>query len=305
MEGRQPISNFYFSKSNPLKNPATHIKGFVLFYGLSVLGYILWMCLHHLMLSQIDPVLFINKLDFSKQFILLTGLPQTLVRDNHFALWMDGIFILLPLLLIFVVIYHSKFVPFLSAFVLVYNFIYCVSLSMLSTLSVEGFAAFYLVPILFLAPNQKYSEWLFRILRYGFILLFFSTAVWKLRAGGLFNGEQMSGILRLQHAGWLASDHPGAFTSFIRYLINHPTISYFLYLLGFLCEFVFLLGLFTIRKDFILLICFLAFLLMDLWLMRINYFSWLPFAGLLYFSKYLPPLHAAAAAGKDKPNPIR
>ncbi len=146
--------------------------------------------------------------------------------------------------------------------------------------------AFMIVPVVFLFKKPKNFYLAIDAVRILFIIFFFSTALWKIRAGGVFNGDQMSGILLNQHNYLFLNNHPGAFKSFISFLIEHPRLSYCLYFAAFAAEFFFFVGLFTRKFDKLLILLFLLFAIMNYMLMRINYFAWLPFVGCLYFSKY-------------------
>gem|GEM_PF-2959832 len=81
----------------------------------------------------------------------------------------------------------------------------------------------------------------------------------------------------------------GWFVQLIKYLINHTLLSFVLYWLVILAELLFLIGLFTKKYDKLLLWILIGFIVFDYFLMEINYFSWLPFSLLFYFSKYSIP----------------
>ncbi len=61
-------------------------------------------------------------------------------------------------------------------------------------------------------------------------------------------------------------------------------MSYAIYLTAFLFEFAFVIGFFTRKLDRFFIVIFCLFIMFDYLLMGINYFSWLPFLGTLYFS---------------------
>ena len=126
-------------------------------------------------------------------------------------------------------------------------------------------------------------------MRYFFLFFFASAAIWKLRQGGTFNPEQMSGILLMQHKEYLVSAPDYWYTHFIYWLVKHQAIGFVLYLTGTLLEMVFIIGFFTKKYERILLMLFIAFLIMDFFIMRISYFEILPMALPFLFSKYGTP----------------
>jgi hypothetical protein len=125
-----------------------------------------------------------------------------------------------------------------------------------------------------------------QVMRFTFILFFFSTALWKIRAGGVFNIDQMSGVLLRQHNYLFLNNHSDTFKKVMAYLIEHPFVSYPFYLTAFALEFAFVVGFFTKRFDRILMLLFLVFATVNYLVMNINYFSWLPFLACLHFAKY-------------------
>ena len=269
-----------------MKSFIYHRNNFVYFYGICIALFFIWLYFNGLLLHQLNPILFINRLDFSLNLLHVSGLTQLVIKSYSAQFMLDVFFLLLPLSLLLSFKFNWKIKKLLAVLVCFFCWVYGLLNSSVSSLSVEGFAAFTLVPLLFTTDKEKNYYFLFNILRYAFIIIFFSTALWKLRAGGLLNLEQMSGILVNQHSSLLAENTSSHFTGFLKYLINHPTISWLLYAIGFFIEFFFIAGLFTKKLDRLLLLLLISFFVMDYFLMQINYMSWLPFAGLLYFSRF-------------------
>ena len=248
--------------------------------------FFIWLYFNGLLLNQLKPLLFINRLDISLNLINASGLTRQVIKSDSLKLFLDVTFILLPLTMLFSFIFNWKIKNSIPILLSLFIWLYGLLLSSMSTLSVEGFFAFTLVPLIFTTEKETKYFFLFNILRYAFIIVFFSTALWKFRGGGIFNLEQMSGILVNQHSSLLAENADNFFTNLLKYLINHPTFSYLIFATGIFIEFCFVIGLFTKRLDRVLLLLLISFFLMDYFLMQINYMAWLPFAGLLYFSRY-------------------
>lgn len=269
-----------------MKTFAYHRNRFVYIYSFCIVLYFTWLYFNGLLLHQIKPILFINRLDLSLNLLYSSTLTQLVIKSYGLQILLDDLFILLPVLMLFAFKLKWKIKNLLAVLVCIYSWIYGLLLSSMSSLSVEGFAAFTLVAIAFTTNKEVTYYFIFNLIRFAFIIIFFSTALWKIRGGALFNMEQMSGILVNQHAHLLAENSGNYFTAIIKYLINHPTISWLIFAFGAFIEFFFVVGLFTKKLDKVLLILLICFFVMDYFLMQINYMSWLPFAGLLYFSQF-------------------
>jgi hypothetical protein len=138
-----------------------------------------------------------------------------------------------------------------------------------------------------MALNVKTFYFLLHGLRYFFLFFFSSAGIWKIVQQGIFNIEQMSGVLLYQHKEYLTSSS-NWYSTAVLWLINHSSISYLLYFAAFLVELSFIIGFFTKKFDLFLAAAFLLFLLMDILLMRINYAEVSPFLLTLIYSRYRP-----------------
>lgn len=263
-----------------------HKKQFAWFYLLCLFANFAWLFYNNLLLYQVSPLLFINRLDITRNVIMLSGIQQLLVSNHWLCILFDMLFLLLPALLSLAIFAKRKEVVIISLAASFVALIYGVYITGFSYLSIEMYIPWMLMPLVFCNKTDKGFYFSLHTLRIIFLLIFFSAGLWKLRAGGVFNAEQMSGILLEQHKQMLVSDTSTLFTDFIKWLIVHPKISYLLYLVGLIAELLFVIGFFTRRYDRVLCIAFIGFLISDLLLMQINYFNWLVFAGLLFFSKF-------------------
>ncbi len=248
-----------------------------------------WYLYHRLSFTQIAPVFFVPKPDITGHFIFATGLQQALVVHSWLRLLFDVLFYSLTPLLICCFIKKRKLTIALAWLSFIFNIFYCYLLSCMSFVSKEPFIAWMLFPLMFTGFQTKGFYFKLHILRILFILFFATAGLWKLRGGGAFNVEQFSGILLHQYATVLSSGEAGWFVQLIKYLINHTLLSFVLYWLVILAELLFLIGLFTKKYDKLLLWILIGFIVFDYFLMEINYFSWLPFSLLFYFSKYSIP----------------
>ena len=265
-----------------------HRKQLVLFYFLCFAVYYGWYWYHGILLHQLKPVFFLNRLDLTANIVLLTNLHHAIIDQPWLQILFDALYFILPLALYISCIRDYRIQYFLAVATAVFNLVYAVMLSALSPLSIEGFTGWMLLPLLFAFKRGSSFYYMFHSLRYFFLLIFFSAALWKFRAGGIFNEEQMSAILLKQHSAYLVGKPDDWFSSMIGYLVKHDKLSYLIYLLATLMEGVFIIGFFTRRYDRILILLFLTFVAFDYFLMRINYFSWTAFIGCLWYSRLTP-----------------
>ena len=217
---------------------------------------------------------------------MLTNLQHFLIGNKVFQICFDVLNLFLPVCLVYFFIKKSKITGILSlagsCFALVYNLLF----SAMSVYSPEIFIAWIFIPLIFYAGTTTGFYFRMHSIRIIFIIIFFSSALWKIRTGAVFNAEQMSAILIKQHGALLAENRSSFFSGVITYLINNKTLSFCLYWAGFLLEFIFVAGLFTKRFDRLFIIFLFLFLVFDYALMGINYFPWTVFAACFYFSKY-------------------
>jgi hypothetical protein len=239
-----------------------------------------------LLLSQLKPVFFLNRLDLSLNLLFLTGIQHAVMHSNALRLFFDVGYYLLPLLLLITCTGNSRLQYFLVVVIVFFNLVYALLLSSLSMLSIEGFVGWMLVPLMFIARSGKGFYYALHCMRYLFLLVFFSAGLWKIRGGGIFNIEEMGAILLRQHAAYITELPSDWFTHCIYYLASHNKLSYVFYFIATVAELIFVVGFFTRRFDKLLIAAFILFVVFDFVLMRINYFAWSAFLGCLWFSKY-------------------
>ncbi len=263
-----------------------HKIQFAWLYGVCFVLSFSWYFYHHLLLCQVNPVFFVNRLDITRNILFLTNLQNLLLQKFWLRQLFDVLYIVFPLLLCFSVIAEKKGTKLLAVFASIFSMVYGIFLASFTYISLDMFVAWFFIPLVFYPSSEKGFYYVLHCLRFIFILLFLSAGLWKIRGGGIFNADQMSGILVMQHKQYLAANAGDWFTRFAIFLIEHKTISYGLYFLGTLAELIFVIGFFTRKYDRVLMLFFILFFVTDYFLMRINYSSWAVFAGLLYFSKY-------------------
>ncbi|RYY64873.1 MAG: hypothetical protein EOO13_17940 [Chitinophagaceae bacterium] len=264
-------------------------RQFAIFYAVCFYMVGAWYVWHGIMLLHLAPVFFLNKADVTGQLFMWTGIQHKIIDSRTFRMLFECIFYALPALLSvsFIKGYRISFI--LSVITILYSAFYCYMLSCFTFVSIEPLIAWFFIPFLFAGKSLQGFYFRMHMIRILFILFFASAAIWKIRGGGLFNTDQMSGILISQHAAILSSGEQTFFIGLLRFLIDHPVLSTTLYWIVAVGELFFFIGLFTKKYDRLLILILVCFLTFDYLLMQINYFSWLPFAGCFYFSRHTMP----------------
>jgi hypothetical protein len=263
-----------------------HKKQYAHLYLICFLTNYTWFFYENLLLSQMRPLIFTNRLDLTFNILMLSGIHQLLKSNNGFCILFDILYFLLPLLMTISIVYEWKGRKMLVIAVSLFSLLYGTLISAFSYFSIEFFSAWIFIPLIFYASSQKGFYYLLHCIRIIFIISFFSAGLWKIRAGGIFNTEQMSAILMRQHKQFLITNPEHWYAQIIYFLINHKTVSFFLYILATIGELFFITGLFTQKFDKIMLWILVLFLIFNLGVMQIFYFGWLIFSGLFYYSKF-------------------
>ncbi len=265
-----------------------HICRLALFYLGCFLWYMGWCAYYGLTFTQLQPVFFLNKTDLTGNLLMLSGLQHKLTADQATRSLFDLVYISLPVFLTLGVYRKWKATALLAALTSIFSIVYNYFFSIMSFVSIEVTIGWMLIPLLFINTRPSHFYYLLHSIRLLFIIFFLSAAFWKVRAGGIFNTEQMSAILSRQHIQYLSGARD-SFGRLLDFLIDHPALSYWLYFSAFFAELFFAIGLFTRRRDRVLIVLFCLFALINFILMEINYFTWLPLAATLYYSRFSPP----------------
>jgi len=264
-------------------------KQFTNYYVLLFYCLALYKWLNGIFLYQIGPQFFNTRFDGTTWLFMLTDVHLWLLDNKAGWFIFDGLFYSMPLLYWLVYQKSMKWASLVAVLMLIVNWIYVQCYTLFPTNSIEAHVGWLLYPFLLMAIKPKSFYFLMHAMRYVFLFFFASAAIWKLRQGGIFNPEQMSGILLMQHAQFLVDAPDYWYSKMIYWLIKHPPIGYVLYAGATVLELFFLVGFFTKKYDKFLIALFIIFLITDYLVMRIPYFEVLPLALPLLWSRYLEP----------------
>jgi hypothetical protein len=232
------------------------------------------------LLSQYQPILFNYNRDLTELALIATGLPRWFISHPIALTVADGLAFLLPAALLFVAIRRGRYATALGGAFVGFLALYFLLADIFWQVHHEPFILYLLLAFAFVTNREDRFYKLLEACRYYFLYIFVSAAIWKIARGAVFNGREMSRILLLHHSDLLTShsDLPGEPCSLFScrvytWLINHPYCSYWLYLGGVLLEASFIIGFFTRRWDRLLIVLALVFVIGDLLVMRIPYWT--------------------------------
>ena len=263
-----------------------HRDSFVMWFCILFYVLMIYKWMNGLFLYQLVPHIFNTRFDFATWLLINTGIHKWLIDNPVGCVTFDIAFYISPILYWF---FYKKNIKAASVFCIIMlgiNIIYLECYTLYPANSIESFIVWLLFPLLLMAPTINSFYYLLNGLRYFFLFIFSSAAVWKFVQYGIFNTEEMSGVLLYQHKEYLVSSPNDYFTTFIYWLINHKNISFVLYAIATALELIFVVGFFTKKKDNYLIMLFLIFIVMDLLIMRIPYWELSPFVLTLIYGKY-------------------
>lgn len=238
-----------------------------------------------MLLSQLQPAFFVTPMNVSVWALMFTGIHETFINNQPACLFADVMLIGLPI--VYTVLHVKQLTRAKIAVgccILLFNFIYAQCYVLYPSNSIEGHVGWILFPLVLICHRLTNFSLALQAIRFVFLFFFVSAGIWKIRNGGIFNPEQMTGVLLLQHSQLLVTAPSSFLAEMYYWFIHHPTIGYLLYLAATLLELFFIVGFFTKKTDRWLLLLFFIFLLADVLIMRIKYWEIMHLAIPLFFS---------------------
>lgn len=263
-----------------------HIKQFASFYLLCFLINYGWFWFNGLLFSLVNPVFFLNRLDFTRNIFMMGNMQHFIMNYQWLRVCLDVTYMALPIVLTIAVMVNFKYKAIIAFCTIAFTLVYAIFFSAFTYISIEGYISWLLLPLILSARTTKEFYYYLHAIRILFILFFVSAAIAKIRSGVIFNTEQMAAILLKQHNIYLVSNPADLFTKSINFIVKHKAIGCIFFVCGTVAELLFATGFFTRRFDGYLIWVFCIFLAGDLFLMRINYFTWMVFMSCFYFSSY-------------------
>jgi hypothetical protein len=258
------ISQQHFSRDRHLT-----LTIYFLFYYAFLLGF----CLENRLLSQYHPIFFNYNRDLTELALMATGIPRWMIAHPFSFAVADALAFVLPLPILIIFGRKKRFSVGFGVIFALNTAFYFLLADIFWQAHHEPFILFFLLALVFTTncPDRFYL--LLTGCRYYFLYIFVSAALWKMARGAAFNGEEMSRILLLHHIDLLTGTCTSLSCRFYSWLIAHPPFAQALYLASMLLEVSFVLGFFTRRRDRLLIALAVLFVIADLLVMRIPYWT--------------------------------
>ena len=268
-------------------------------------AFLLGFCLESRLLSQYHPIFFNYNRDLTELALIATGIPRWMIAHPFSFTVADALAFLLPLGILLLsippLVNSGKKRRFFAVFWVIFALntaFYLLLADIFWQVHHEPFILFFLLALAFTTNRSDRFYLLMSGCRYYFLYIFASAVLWKIARGAVFNGEEMSRILLLHHADLLTGTCTSLSCRIYAWLIIHPPVAQSLYVAGALLEAAFLIGFFTRRFDRWLIVGAVVFVIADLLVMRIPY--WTILLGTL--TLWVRP---AASSRKDPPSSPR
>ncbi|HXB94402.1 MAG TPA: hypothetical protein VNU70_04555, partial [Puia sp.] len=252
----------------------TRNKNFLLtVYFLFYFFVFLFFGIDYRLLTQVRPVIFLYNRDLAELILIGAGLPRWMIAHSFSFLLTDTIAFLLPAALLFYAFRKGRFSPVLGWAFTLFLTLYLLLADIFWQVHHGPFILYVLLSFAFLTNKQERFYQILSGCRYYFLYIFVSAAVWKIARGAVFHPQEMSRILLDQHSYLLSGDCATWTCRWYSWLIDHPGAAQALYWGAIVLETVFIAGFFTRRFDRLLLVLAILFVIGDLIVMRIPYWT--------------------------------
>jgi hypothetical protein len=227
------------------------------------------------LLSHYHPIFFTQNRDLTELCLIATGIPRYMIAHPASFAIADILAFVLPLPLIIGETRHKTILTWTGVVFVCYLSFYLLLADIFWQAHHEPFILFVLLGLVWTTNQPGRFYLILKGCRYYFLYIFVSAAVWKLARGALFTGDEMSRILLLHHSDLLTGDCASVTCRTYSWLIAHPPVAQTLYIAAALLEASFIIGFFTRRRDRLLIALAVLFVLADLFIMRIPYWTML------------------------------
>jgi hypothetical protein len=171
------------------------------------------------------------------------GLPALVWANQTVPVVLDVLLILLPVAFVFTL--KRGFAIGTFVLLLLYFFTY----NMVTGHHYHGLAGTLLIMVPFFSKDETRFNLLWQAVRYYWLYIFASAALWKILRGSVFYAEQMSNILKAQQLDLLVQQPETLQAHIVQYLIANPQAAHMVLLVNVLVQLSFAIGFFTRRYD--------------------------------------------------------
>jgi hypothetical protein len=210
----------------------------------------------------------------------LLKIPQFIVAHQWIGIIIDSL-LLLGLILFIKAPGNNKLALFLFLLML------CFYITLTGYLTHRNYQfGFVLVFFPFAFRNVTSKMLAYEALRYFLLFFYFSSALFKITGGNFFDENILSTFLKGQFAPYYLEGNTGWRTDLNGYLVDHSSVSYFLFVVGVLIELSAVLGFFTKKFDTKIAVLLILFHSANWILMDIAPIGQVGFISLLFLSTH-------------------
>jgi hypothetical protein len=216
------------------------------------------------MMAQMDrPPFIFGETESVYKLFLLTGIPQFLTSNSFIAALTD------ISILITTVAFLMKFKRILAILFSILVLNYFLTYNIVTGHHYHGLAGLLVITIPFWFKSEQRFNFAWEAVRYYFLYIFASAALWKIFRGSAFYQDQLSDILKSQQINLLLQN-PDIFRAHVvEYLIANTGISHIILLANALLQLTFAIGFFTKKYDHLLFILAIVFVIANYFVMSI------------------------------------
>ncbi|HLP52602.1 MAG TPA: hypothetical protein VK154_17055 [Chitinophagales bacterium] len=245
-------------------------KGFIAQYGSKayvVFGVLLLVVIGRLTalagFSYMPPVIPAGESETVYHWLNMLGLPQLVLTNRFLPVVFDVLLVLLPVLFVFTL--KRGFAIGFFFLLLLYFFTY----NIVTGHHYHGLVGAVLIVIPFFTKNETRFNLLWDAVRYYWLYIFASAALWKILRGTVFYTDQLSNILKAQQLDLLVQQPNSPQAQMVQYLIANPSVSHAVLVVNVLVQATFLIGFFTKRFDTALSTLAIVFCIANYFVMNI------------------------------------
>ncbi|MEY4927363.1 MAG: hypothetical protein RI894_1799 [Bacteroidota bacterium] len=227
-----------------------------------------WRYQNGILLHQIGvPVLQNPSIDYAYWAWSYSGIAHQIMAQN-WGFWIDLGW--LSAAIGMVIYYRNNVLPVLFWVCAV---AYHLTLNLYDCWMNAFFLGFLLVPIPFFTKKTPLFSLLMEGLRYYVVFIYFSAFLWKVFGLFFLNIEEGQAVISQSLGFWLYERPHDFSTQIYTFFINHPQLSYAMFLLGAISQAFFVVGFFTKKYDKILVFLAVSFHILAYYFIDVPFFE--------------------------------
>ncbi len=218
---------------------------------------------HALFTGMLNPVYSFQQKETWYHILFSSNIPQFITGNYLLSATLDLSLFIFPVL--FLLRWKRAWAVAFSVVLLLYFFTF----NLVTGHHYHGLVGAILITIPFWTKNETRFNLLWEAVRYYWLYIFASAALWKILRGSVFYTEQLSNILKSQQLDLLLQQPDSFQAQVAQYLIANPQVSHGVLVVNVLVQLCFAVGFFTRKFDTALFILSLVFCAANYFVMSI------------------------------------